>query len=186
MQEITSVENERVDLIDKDIAKIIDEAFIRDCDEYGIQKYENLVGVTPSASETLEERKERVLIRWNDFIPYTIRILIRKLNMCCGVNNYDISGSDLENYYFRISTHLTMRGQVDEVSDMLERILPQNMVFEMINTLNYEQSASIFEAGATVESKLFTITSQTEKEHELTGCVRSGSIVTTIMQRTIN
>ena len=85
-----------------------------------------------------------------------------------------------------LNVSLSIFGQVDELNEVLSYMTPQNIVVKVNNTLNYEQSASIFEAGATVESKLFTITSQTEKEHELTGYVHSGSVVTTTIQRTIN
>ena len=69
IKQITKVEQTEVNSLDFEIGRALDNAFIEDCDEYGIKKYEKLVGVTPTAQDTLESRKSRVLIRWNDFIP---------------------------------------------------------------------------------------------------------------------
>ncbi len=80
-----------------DIQIPLADAFIMDCDEYGIKKYESFVGTIPDPEDTLDARKARVLIYWNNFVPYTYRVLVRRLNELCGAGNYEIYGS-LENY----------------------------------------------------------------------------------------
>lgn len=104
-------------------------AFIEDCDEYGIQKYENLLGITPSTEDTLNSRKLRVLLRWNDYIPYTYRVLVNKLNALCGVNNYTITGDHSE-YYLHFETKLELFGQVKELEELFERVLPDNIYYD--------------------------------------------------------
>ena len=87
MQEIMRVEEKWIDKMESHIGKIYDNAFIEDCDEYGIRKYEKLLGILSDTEEKLATRKLRVRVGWNDTIPYTYRTMIRKLNLLCGVNN---------------------------------------------------------------------------------------------------
>lgn len=173
-------------LIWKAADRVLYNHFISTADEYGISRFEKLLGIFPSLEDTLESRRERVQSRWFKSIPYTLKTLINKLVTLCGDRDFTIKADFSESYTMILNVSLSIFGQVDELNEVLSYMTPQNIVVKVNNTLNYEQSAIIFEAGATVESKLFTITSQTEKEHELTGYVRSGSVVTTTIQRTIN
>lgn len=173
-------------LIWKAANRVLYNHFISTADEYGISRFEKLLGIFPSSEDTIESRRERVQSRWFKSIPYTLKTLINKLVTLCGDRDFTIKADFSESYTMILNVSLSIFGQVDELNEVLSYMIPQNIVVKVNNTLNYEQSASIFEAGATVESKLFTITSQTEKEHELTGYVHSGSVVTTTIQRTIN
>lgn len=176
IKEITNAEQKEVDLIDGEISKALDNAFIESCDEYGIKKYEKLVGVTPTAQDTLESRKSRVLIRWNDFIPYSYKVLIRKLNIFCGVNNYDISG-DLRNYELIIQTMLSLPGQSKELEVMLNKMLPLNISLSVLNDLEYELIGYAHSHGVTVETKAITINSETNTQEIVEGIITHSDIV---------
>ena len=128
LQEIMRVEEKWMDKLQAGIEKIYDNAFIEDCDEYGIRKYEALLGILPGPQDKLEVRKRRVLAEWNMVMPYTYRTMLRQLNVLCGVNNYDID-SDLENY--RISFSIYERDDVSEIERVVDRILPQNIWYEV-------------------------------------------------------
>lgn len=156
IQEIMEAEDKMVDDFDVKMAQLLDNAFISDCDEYGIQKYEKALGIFPGESDTLEERKARVLIRWNDYIPYTIRTLIQKLNEYCGVNNYDLE-LDLENYSLGVHIHLQKQDAIHEVEDILERIIPCNMYIQSFNELVRELDGVVYGAGTVVTHKMVTI-----------------------------
>lgn len=136
-QEIGKVVDSSIGTFDNALEEALDNAFITTCNEYGICKYETFLKITPSANDTLESRRSRVLLRWNSHIPYTYRVLIRKLNLLCGVNNYTIAG-DQEDYHLIFNTQLGLFGQVDELEMMLERILPENMYYEISNVLKCE------------------------------------------------
>lgn len=133
-KQIMKVEQPEMDLLDAGIQRVLDNAFIADCDGYGIKKYEAILHILRDADDTLDLRKLRVLIRWNEFAPYTYRVLIRKLNVICGVNGYDIL-PDLENYILKISIHLSVVKQRAEVERFIERVIPMNMNYEV--TIKY-------------------------------------------------
>lgn len=128
LQEIMRVEDKWMDKLQAGIEKIYDNAFIEDCDEYGIRKYESMLGILPGPQDKLEVRRRRVLAEWNTVMPYTYGTMLRQLNVLCGVNNYDID-SDLENY--RISISIYERDDVSEIERVLDRILPQNIWYEV-------------------------------------------------------
>lgn len=134
IKEICKIGDLEFQHLDANIESILNNAFIEDCDEYGIQKYENLLGITPSTEDTLNSRKLRVLLRWNDYIPYTYRVLVNKLNALCGVNNYTITGDHSE-YYLHFETKLELFGQVKELEELFERVLPDNIYYESMNSL---------------------------------------------------
>ena len=127
---IMQAENTETDLVDGNIQRVLDNAFIELCDEYGIKKYEAMLDIFPDSNDTLASRKLRVLIRWNEFIPYTYRVLIRKLNAFCGVNGYDIF-PDLENYNLSIDIQISVSKQREEIEKFLERILPMNFSYRV-------------------------------------------------------
>lgn len=134
IQEIMKVEERWMDKLETGIGSIYDNAFIEDCDEYGMKKYENLLDITPELGDRLETRKLRVLARWNSVIPYTYRTLVRQLNILCGVNNYDID-SGLEDYM--ISFSIYEKADISEIKQQLDRILPVNIVYDTRLTEGY-------------------------------------------------
>lgn len=157
LKELLRVVNIETDNINIQIQKILDEAFIEDCTEYGLRKYENFLHIIPADGESLETRKIRVRMRWYDYSPYTFRVLVNKLNMICGVNNYDLI-ADLENYNFKVMTELGTYGTIDELAYMFESILPENIFYESVNTLNIETGCSLNYGGGMVFSSMFLFT----------------------------
>lgn len=156
IRQIMGAEEPWIEHVCQSAGKILDNAFIEDCDEYGLRKYESLLGILPESGDTLETRKARVKIRWNDFAPYSYRALVRKLNACCGVNGYDLD-ADLENYGLSVVTRLSVPAEVLEVEAMVECMLPMNMYFETFNRITRELDAAACGFGAVVTHKTVAI-----------------------------
>ena len=173
-------------LIWKAADRVLYNHFISTADECGISRFEKLLGIFPSSEDTLESRRERIQSRWFKSIPYTLKTLINKLITLCGDRDFTIKADFSESYTMILNVSLYIFGQVDELNDILSYMIPQNIVVEVNNTLNYEHSVCIYEAGATMKTKTYTINTQTEKEREITGYIRTGSVITTTIQRTIN
>ena len=150
IKELMRVTNIESDQIYPLIGKCLDEAFIEDCSEYGIRKYENCLHIIPDESETLETRKLRILMRWHDYAPYTFRVLVNKLNMICGVNNYDLQ-ENLTRYEIKLFTHLKLPWQIKEIENLLLKILPMNVNFEINNEIQIDDLATIYSPLATTE-----------------------------------
>ena len=164
-QEMMKAEEIQMNVIDKSIQKVLNNAFIEDCDEYGIKKYETLFNIKPSIDDSLAIRRSRVLLRWNDTLPYTYRTLIRKLDIYCGVNQYTIE-NDLEHYKMHLHTYFNERWQMDELKEMLNRMLPLNIFLAYLNTMifQYDLDLSALEKVSVISMYLRTQLEECIKE----------------------
>lgn len=133
LRDILRVEDHQFDCIDNRMQRVLNNAFIEDADEYGIKKYETLLGIMPSPGEKLKSRKTRVLLHWNNVVPYTYRVLVAKLNIYCGVNRYDVD-ADLENYCISVSVYSKV--DINEIEQFLENTLPQNIVYDVRSSIS--------------------------------------------------
>lgn len=159
IKQIMQVEDTEMDKVENSIWKVFDNAFIDDCDEYGIKKYEELLDITPSADDTLERRRAAVLLRWNDALPYTYRTLIRKLDKYCGENQYRIE-NDLEHYIIHLHTYFNSKYQISDVIEMLEDIVPLNMYILVTNNLYRDIGTDLYIHTATVKTVERTISTE--------------------------
>lgn len=166
LKELLNAANDETDRIGRCIGDLLDEAFISDCTEYGLRKYENLLHIIPDENEPVETRKMRVLVRWYDYAPYTYRVLVNRLNMICGVNNYNLQ-PDPKNYYFKIQTEMGTYGSIDELAHMLESILPQNIFCDVVNVLNIEAECSLNYGGGTCSSASFLLTEDWKQKQNI-------------------
>jgi hypothetical protein len=148
------VTDTQLDKVDKMTLKVLDNAFIESCDEYGIAKYESYLKITPTSYDTLETRKARVLLRWSEYTPFTMRVLRNKLNTLCGDDNYIIDDR-LTEYYMFLTTYLEGYDQVKELEEWLERILPQNIVYGQHNIINMVAASDTRMGGASCYTDVF-------------------------------
>lgn len=154
MAQLMGVTDTQLDKVDKMTLRVLDNAFIESCDEYGIAKYESYLKITPTKYDTLETRKARVLLRWSEYTPFTMQVLRNKLNTLCGDDNYIIDDR-LTEYYMFLTTYLEGYDQVKELEEWLERILPQNIVYGQHNIINMVAASDTRMGGASCYTDVF-------------------------------
>lgn len=54
---------------------VFDDQFISTADEYGIARYEDILGLHPSSTDTLEERRAAVLMAWMGNVPHSMQTI---------------------------------------------------------------------------------------------------------------
>ncbi len=158
-QEIMKAEDRQMNLIEKNVQRVLDNAFITDCDEYGIKKYEALLNITPVINDTLETRKSRVLLYWNTALPYTYRTLIRKMDMFCGKEEYSMT-LDINNYELGVVIPLKNKKMLNEIEIMLQRIVPVNIKLELSLAYNTYNMLTIYTYNTLKEMSCETIRSE--------------------------
>lgn len=126
IQAITSTEQEEVDIFWDEIDVIRNNNFIETSNEYGISRYESIIGITPLSTQTLDERKDDIIIRINEQLPYSYRVLENMLKSICG-EDYSIN---LENNIYKITIRISLvvKTRLAVVMSMLDRVLPANLV----------------------------------------------------------
>lgn len=171
IREIMSVENTEIQALEDETEIIKDNQFILTCNATGIQKFEELLGITPTEDDTLASRVSRVSVRWNDVIPYTYRVLLQKLSLLCG-SSFEVSLNALR-YEVEVVTHLDLYGQVDELQNLLETILPANLIVLSENTLTYRVYGEALLGTGLCKTDLFELSNDSVEAHTLCGSLFS-------------
>lgn len=156
IKELLRAEEPEIQAMENTAEQARDCSFILYCDKNGAERFERMMNIFPSSSDTLEERRARILIRWNEAPPYTMAALEEKLSAICGSGNFSVGG-ELSEYRLDISVTLTHAGQVDELERLLQKIVPANLVVSVQNILNASSSSVMFIGGAARQSAVFVI-----------------------------
>ncbi|CAI3542765.1 MULTISPECIES: putative phage tail protein [Clostridium] len=130
--------NPEINMLWAEIERAQNNQFISSSDEYGVARRENMLSIKPKNTETLDDRKFRLLSREIEKLPYTYRVLKNKLKALCGENGYTLN-IDYENEIVDIKIELTSRKSFDEVELMTEKMIPLNMVINI--SLLYNQNS---------------------------------------------
>ena len=154
--EILSAEDSEIQVMENAVERTRDCAFISYCNDNDIGRFERMMNVFPAAVDTLEERRARILIRWNESLPYTLSTLREKLMIICGKGNFSINVK-YDAYRLELTVTLTRAGQGDELERLLKRLIPANMVIDIKNSMSAEPSAGLFIGGALSTSTFFVV-----------------------------
>lgn len=133
-KEIAKAETPELKYILEQIERTLNNMFIETADEYGIKRFEDMMGIYPEAGASLETRRFNVLVKWNDKVPYTEKELYNRLISICGDDNFSVN-PDYKNYFLEIITHLGIEGAFDTISSILQDMIPCNLVLDLKNTL---------------------------------------------------
>lgn len=133
MQKIISTEEAELQNAVNEYDKMLNNQFILTADETGVKRFEKFMSIVPSVGDTLEERKTRIISKWNDSLPYTFRKLIEALNVLCGEGNYTIE-HDFANYEMHLN--VSMSGQnLKQLDKVLFDMIPANIKVTYHNEL---------------------------------------------------
>ncbi len=166
MKKIMTAENPEFDLLRGFAEQIKNDLFISGCGEEGIKRFEKILGIIPSELDTLESRRSRVLARWLDMIPYTYRVLLNKLDVLCGKENYEIDLNAGE-YLLKLVTHLEMYGQTDEIRTMLRDIVPANIALNLKNNIDCTTTGTMYIGGWVCGADSVTVTNDFDESADV-------------------
>ena len=111
-----------------EIKRVYNEQFITKADGEGLRCYERITGAARGDNDSLEERRFRLMARFAENAPYTIRALNGYLAMLCGRDGYTLE-RNTGKYSVTVKVALTSKKNLNAVKALLERILPVNMVY---------------------------------------------------------
>lgn len=156
IQKIMKAEEPEFQLVADESEVLKNNQFISTCDETGIARYEKILHITPTSEDTLESRKSRVIVRWNDAVPYTWKVFMQKMQTLCG-EDFELT-EDWNNYQLYITTHLDIYGQVEELENILGYMPPANILIIAENVLNYLLSGNAFVGAGMAIAEMFQLT----------------------------
>lgn len=146
MYHLITAENPEFKFVANNCKKVLNNTFILYCDKDGIQRFEKILNIVGSDDETLEFRQSRVMINWNDLVPYTLKALTNKLITMQGNNDIQII---LDGYKISIITHMDNAGQSDSLWGLFNTMIPCNMEITHKNLVRCNSDGIIFIAAGT-------------------------------------
>lgn len=132
-------QSEIVDLWDA-LEGALKDQFITEATINGVLRLEKILKIAPKATDSLNDRRFRILARLNEQLPYTFRGLEEKLNALCGVDGYTVELTH-GSYTLKVRIELVVKKQFDEVDQLLKRIVPANLIIDI--DLRYNQHMTI-------------------------------------------
>lgn len=134
--------------------------FVLGCSEYATKRYEKIVGTIPKLTDTLEKRQLDILAIYNEVPPFTYERLFEMLTSLLGVDGFKIY-LDIPKFYLKVTLSKKNIQFKNQVNDMLERIVPVNIILDYDIDWNTWGDLKPFTWG-----KMYTATWKEAKEDE--------------------
>ena len=103
--------------------------FLYTMTENGIKRWEKMLKISPMGTDSLEDRRFRIINRLNAQLPYTYRMLEHHLIQMCGENGYKMS-YDKDTWTLTIRIALTSKKQFNEILDLVNQMIPMNIILD--------------------------------------------------------
>ena len=164
-KEIANTEEPELRYILEAIDRTLNNMFIETADEYGIKRFENLVGIYPEEGASLETRRFNLLIKWNDKVPYTEKELYnRMISLCGSADKFQIT-ERYKDYAIDIATQLGVAGAFDAVATLLVDMLPCNMLLNLSNRIEAVKTSLLYFGVALCTAMVYQITNDINCEY---------------------
>lgn len=131
---IFSSEDIELDLLKKQIEKILDEVIVSKAEDYGIDRYEKIYSIK-NTSNDFTTRRFNILSKINNRVPYTLNWLRNKLDNTIGKDNYSIT-IDNNNYKIKIEILAIFK----DIAELLNKDLREQLSANMEITVNLFQT----------------------------------------------
>ena len=128
-EKIADAENPEINNLWAAHKDVLDNQFIKTLTEEGCKRWENILNIVPMGTDTLDDRRFRILARINADLPFTFRQLENMLYALCG----DDYTCELINNDYKLVVRLALgvRRQYDEVSSLLKKVVPANLLIDL-------------------------------------------------------
>jgi hypothetical protein len=115
--------------------ELLDNQFISTAGDMGLSRWERILEITPKGTDTLEDRRFRILTRINEELPYTLPQLRNILHTLCGEGNYSAEVEE-GTYNLIVKVGLAAKNNFSDVESLLNRVVPQNLVVNLLQLYN--------------------------------------------------
>lgn len=124
-QQIAKAEQPEFDQAVQDVRNAADDFFLVSLTEYGCNRWEKIMGLSVEPGDTLQERRDRIMIKYLDQLPYTYRTLLKYLNTIS--EDFTVN---LDNNAYKLFIRIVLEGynQRDALIATLGQMIPANLV----------------------------------------------------------
>lgn len=132
--EIYAINDEQADELDRALESLEANIFISTMNEEKTKRWETILSLKPKDTDSLDDRRFRVRSKVLEKLPYSYRVLLRKLEALCPDGVELIVNNAEESVVVKVA--LKSRTMTEEVDTMLDAILPLNMTYLVIIMFN--------------------------------------------------
>lgn len=124
---LANTDNPELETIWREIEYVYNDQFLYLMGETGTERWEKMLKISPLGTDTLEDRRFRVINRLNAQLPYTFNMLKAHLSQMCGKDGYELSYNP-ETWTLSVKVALSAKKQFDEICDMTKEMIPANIL----------------------------------------------------------
>lgn len=133
--QIAVAENPEFNNLAACIYRVLKDAFIdEDMTEYGVSRWENMLGITPADGATLNDRKAAILNYLSVKTPYTWRVLKQMLVPILGGEDKFVMDYINDEGKLVLHTDRISEDKVQTIKVLLDNVLPENIEVVHRNT----------------------------------------------------
>lgn len=121
-------------VLERALFELDNNIYIKSSEKSGIAHREKILRINPRDTDTTEDRRLEVLLRWYDSPLYTETVLRQKLDAALGENQYVLQ-IDLDTKTVSCLVELTKRKMQKSVIDMFDQMVPLDYLISV--TLRY-------------------------------------------------
>ena len=129
--QIAEAENPEFKTLTENLTFCVQNGFVRDATEYGVARWEKILGIIPADGSTLEDRKTNVLYYLNVQLPYTFKMVKEFLMNTLGEEN--VLQCELFNNIYTLKIRVitdTLNAYVN-VLKYLDNVVPMNIIVDI-------------------------------------------------------
>jgi len=154
--QITDSQNPEFEFVWDILEWMYKQIFIVTAEEYGLQRFERLLGLTPLEGETFDARRKHILVRWHQETPYTMRFIISLLEMLTD-GSFEIF-TNFNEYEMEIRVFTLNSSIISDLAFIVRYIIPANLVITSSNHI-YIDLTGYIKVGAAINTvKEYNIT----------------------------
>ena len=134
IKQIYALNEEQEGMLDASVEALREDIFMENMDEMKTKRWEKILGLSCLDTDTLSERRFRIQTKVLERVPYSYRVVLRKLKTLCpeGIT-WDIN-AETASVVVRVA--LASRNMRSDVEELLENIVPLNMTCTTIILFN--------------------------------------------------
>ncbi len=143
---ITSVHDKENSEINVCVDDLYKDQFVLLATKKGLSRYENSLGLTYKETDTLDDRRFRIITEYSKQLPYTKVTMNKTLENLCGKDGYRLT-IDLTSNLLTARIALTAKSQFFTVKEFLESVTPLNLIIDLSLLYNQYKSLHRFTYG---------------------------------------
>ena len=128
MEGLMNAEQPIYDEAETDTKFAFSRQFVVTADEKGVEQYEKILGIMPTATDSLEFRKRRVITRLSTTPPYTLNYLKQQLTTIFGAGNFN-AWVDYGKRELYVDSFINNVSLFFELETFIAKVKPANMIY---------------------------------------------------------